>query len=66
MPSRFDSPASSFDLDEIVSRLRTTFLLSMASAALVHLAIVGINPFEEATTRAPRPMVTKFITHPQH
>ncbi|MFP6647049.1 MAG: DUF4159 domain-containing protein [Candidatus Latescibacterota bacterium] len=61
MPSRFASPASSFDLDEIVRRLRTTFLISMASAAIVHLAIVGINPFEEAKTRAPRPMVTKFI-----
>ena len=61
MPSRFDSPASSFDLDEIVRRLRTTFLISMASAAIVHLAIVGINPFEEAKTRAPRPLSIKFI-----
>ena len=59
--SRFASPVSGFNLDEIVSRLRTTFLISVAMAALLHLLLVGINPFDEAKTKAPRPMTTKFI-----
>ena len=53
--SRFASPVSGFNLDEIVSRLRTTFLISVAMAALLHLLLVGINPFDEAKTKAPRP-----------
>ena len=59
--TRFDSPTSGFDLDEIVSRLRLSFLIFVGLAAIVHLAVVGINPFEEAKTKSPRPMVTKFI-----
>ena len=59
--SRFASPTSGFDLDEIVSRLRKTFLISVAAAAGLHLLIAAINPFEEAKTKTPRPMVTKFI-----
>ena len=59
--TRFASPVSDFNLDEIVSRLRMTFLVSVALAALLHLAIVGLNPFDEATAKAPRPMTTKFI-----
>jgi hypothetical protein len=60
-PSRFASPTSGFDLDEIVSRLRKTFLVSVAAAVAVHLLAITINPFEEAEQKAPRPMVTKFI-----
>ena len=59
--SRFASPVSGFNLDEIVSRLRTTFLISVAMAALLHLLLIGINPFDEAKAKAPRPMTTKFI-----
>ena len=59
--SRFASPVSGFNLDEIVSRLRTTFLISVAMAAFLHLLLVGINPFDEAKAKAPRPMTTKFI-----
>jgi hypothetical protein len=53
--TRFASPVSDFNLDEIVSRLRMTFLVSVAPAALLHLAIVGLNPFDEATAKAPGP-----------
>lgn len=59
--SRFHSSVSGFKLDEIVGRLRKTFLLAIAAAGAVHMAFVVINPFEEAQTKAPRPMVTKFI-----
>ena len=59
--TRFASPTSGFDLDEIVGRLRRTFLVSVVGAIGLHLLLVGINPFEEAETKAPRPMVTKFI-----
>jgi hypothetical protein len=59
--TRFASPVSGFNLDEIVSRLRKTFLVSVALAALLHLGVVSINPFDEAKAKAPRPMTTKFI-----
>ena len=62
MPStRFASPTSGFELDVLVRRLRRTFLISVGLAATVHLAIVGVNPFEEAKKKAPRPLTTKFI-----
>ena len=59
--SRFASPAASFDLDELVSRLRKGFFVSLGLAAVLHLILVGINPFQQAQIKAPRPMSTKFI-----
>ena len=59
--SRFASPAASFDLDELVSRLRKGFFASLGLAAVLHLILVGINPFQQAQIKAPRPMSTKFI-----
>ena len=58
---RFASPTQDFDLDVLVSRLRKGFLGSVAIAAVLHLAVAAINPFEEAKKKAPRPMTTKFI-----
>jgi len=58
---RFASPTQDFDLDVLVSRLRKGFVLSVALAAAVHLLIAGINPFQEAKTKAPRPLAVKFI-----
>jgi len=59
--SRFVSPTSEFDLDVLISRLRKGFVVSVVLAAVLHLAVVGINPFEKAKTKAPRPLTTKFI-----
>lgn len=59
--SRFRAPTSSLDLGYLLQRLRRTFWLSVGVAALLHLAIVGINPFEEAQQKAPRPISTKFV-----
>jgi len=58
---RFASPTQDFDLDVLVSRLRKGFLVSVAIAAVLHLAAAGINPFKETKKKAPRPMTTKFI-----
>ena len=58
---RFASPTQSFDLDVLVGRLRKGFALSVGIAAALHLVIAGINPFEEAKKKAPRPLTTKFI-----
>ena len=59
--TRFASPTQSFDLDVLVGRLRKGFALSVGIAAALHLVIAGINPFEEAKKKAPRPLTTKFI-----
>ena len=59
--TRFASPTQSFDLDVLVGRLRKGFALSVGIAASLHLVIAGINPFEEAKKKAPRPLTTKFI-----
>lgn len=59
--TRFASPTSGFDLDVLVGRLRRVFYLCLAAAAVLHLAVAGINPFQEAKTKTPRPLTTKFI-----
>ena len=59
--SRFVSPTSEFDLDVLISRLRKGFAVSVVLAAVLHLAVVFVNPFRETEARAPRPMTTKFI-----
>jgi hypothetical protein len=59
--TRFASPTQSFDLDVLVGRLRKGFALSVGIAAALHLVVAGINPFEEAKKKAPRPLTTKFI-----
>jgi hypothetical protein len=58
---RFSSPAHDFDLDVLVGRLRRGFVLSVGLAALLHLVVVGINPFKTVEQKAPRPLSTKFI-----
>ena len=59
--SRFACPSSELDLDFLLAQLRKTFWLSLGLAVLVHLALVGFNPFEETQIKVPRPMTTKFI-----
>ena len=58
---RFASPTQDFDLDVLVSRLRKGFLASVGLAAALHLVVAGVNPFDEAKQKAPRPLTTKFI-----
>ena len=59
--SRFNSPASDFDLAELVRRLRRGLLLSLALAIGLMLVFVALNPFQQAEVKAPRPLTTKFI-----
>jgi len=59
--SRFVSPTSEFDIEVLINRLRWGFVASVGLAMLLHLAIVGVNPFQQAKAKAPRPMTTKFI-----
>ena len=58
---RFVSPASGFDLAELVRRQRGGLLLSLALAVGLALALVALNPFQQVETKAPRPLSTKFI-----
>ena len=59
--SRFNSPASDFDLAELVGRLRPGLLLSLALAVGLTLIFVALNPFRQVEIKAPRPLSTKFI-----
>ena len=59
--SRFKSPASDFDLAELVRRLRRGLLLSLALAVGLTLVFVALNPFRQVEIKAPRPLTTKFI-----
>ena len=59
--SRFSAPTSNLDLGFLLQSLRRSFWLCMGLAAALHLAVVGINPFEEAQQKAPRPLSTKFV-----
>ena len=59
--SRFASPTSGFEPDELLARLRKVFLASLGLAVLLHLVIVAIDPFREQAAKAPKPLTTKFI-----
>ena len=59
--SRFASPTSGFRPDELLGPLRKVFWSSFCLAALLHLALVAIDPFKERAAKAPKPMTTKFI-----
>lgn len=59
--SRFVSPASGFDLAELVGRQRRGLLLSLVLAVGLAAGFVALNPFQQAETKAPRPLSTKFI-----
>ena len=59
--SRFASPTSGFAPDELLGKLRKTFRASLGLAALLHLALVAIDPFKDQAAKAPKPLTTKFI-----
>ena len=59
--SRFASPTSGFELSELHGRLRGMLWASFGLGALLHLALVAIDPFRHQAAKAPRPLTTKFI-----
>ena len=59
--SRFVAPTSSLDLGTLLLRARRAFWVSIGVAAALHVALVSFNPFEEAATKAPRPLSAKFV-----
>ena len=59
-PSRFASPTSGLNLNVLLGRLRQSLWLSLALAVLVHVMVVGVNPFEQQARKSARPMTTKF------
>mgnify|MGYP001281559275 FL=1 len=59
--SRFASPTSGFDVDELLGQLRKIFWLSLGLAVVLHLLLVAIDPFKEQAAKAPKPLTTKFI-----
>jgi len=61
LSSRFVAPTTSLDLSDLLRGLRRAFWLSVGVAAALHVALVGLNPFEETQAKAPRPLSTKFV-----
>ena len=61
LSSRFASPTSGFDVDELLGQLRKIFWLSLGLAVVLHLLLVAIDPFKEQAAKAPKPLTTKFI-----
>jgi len=58
---RFATPTSALDLDQLLKGLRRAFWSALGLAAAVHLVVVGVNPFQQALDKAPRPLTTRFI-----
>lgn len=59
--SRFVSYASGLDLNVLLNPLRKVFWVSMVLAAMLHLALVAIDPFEQDRISNPKPLATKFV-----
>jgi len=59
--SRFATPTSALDLDQLLRGLRRAFWSALGLAAAVHLLVVGVNPFQQALDKTPRPLTTRFI-----
>ena len=59
--SRFASPTASLDPRILLHRVRKIFWLSLGLALALHLAIVGLNPFQQAAQKAPQPLSATFI-----
>lgn len=59
--SRFVSPASGFDLAELVRRQYRGLFLSLVLAIALTSVFVALNPFQQVETKASRPLSTKFI-----
>ena len=58
---RFATPTSALDLDRLLKGLRRAFWTALGVAAAAHLAVVGVNPFQQALDKTPRPLTTRFI-----
>jgi hypothetical protein len=59
--SRFASPTSALDLDGLLRRARKALWAALGLALAVHLAVVGVNPFQQTLEKAPRPLTTRFV-----
>ena len=59
--SRFASPTRDLDLDHLLVRARKALWIALGGAVVVHLVIVGVNPFEQALEKRPRPLTTRFV-----
>jgi len=58
---RFATPTSALDLDQLLRGLRRAFWTALGAAAVVHLVVVGVNPFDQSLDKTPRPLTTRFV-----
>jgi hypothetical protein len=59
--SRFATPVSGFDPDEIVRRLRRTFGVCVAAAVAIHALTFSVDLFESRRESTARPTTTRFM-----
>jgi len=59
--SRFESPTTALDLEQLLGPLHRALWATLALAVAVHLAVVGVNPFREVLDKTPRPLTTRFV-----
>ena len=59
--SRFASPTSALDLDGLLRRARKALWIALGLALAAHLAVVGVNPFQQTLEKTPRPLTTRFV-----
>ena len=59
--SRFASPTRDLNLDQLLVRARKALWVALGGAVVVHLVMVGVNPFEQVLEKTPRPLTTRFV-----
>lgn len=59
--SRFASPTAGLNLDQLLGRARKVFWVALGIAVVAHLAVVGVNPFQQTLEKTPRPLTTRFV-----
>jgi len=58
---RFATPTSALDLDQLLRGLRHALWTALGAAVVVHLVVVGVDPFHQVLDTTPRPLTTRFV-----
>ncbi|MEW6756373.1 MAG: hypothetical protein AB1505_36185, partial [Candidatus Latescibacterota bacterium] len=61
VPRRFASPEFVQDMGELIRRSRRNLGLGVALALLLHVGLIGVNPFKRPPEEAARPVATRFL-----
>ena len=59
--SRFARPTAALDVDRLLRQARKALWAALGVALAAHLAVVGVNPFQQTLEKTPRPLTTRFV-----